>query len=173
MTRSSALDAAELVRDAGGRVVGKTRLQKLAYLLEVMHLGSGFRFEYRHYGPYSEELATAVHTATLVGLITEEERSANWGGTYSIFTALCGSAEQSSADKEVRKQLVALATEADPIALELAATAAYLALEGKASPWEETERRKPEKAAKCLDKAKTLYAKVRSMNVTYPLPEIS
>ena len=50
---------ADIIRDAGGKVVGRTRLQKLGYLLELSGLGDGFSFEYRHYGPYSEELAAA------------------------------------------------------------------------------------------------------------------
>ena len=52
-----------IVRDAGGTIVGRTRLQKTAYLLELAGLGEGFHFSYRHYGPYSEELASAVRDA--------------------------------------------------------------------------------------------------------------
>jgi uncharacterized protein YwgA len=55
--------AAEIVRDAGGRIVGRTKLQKVAYLLELAGLGDGFQFEYRHYGPYSEDLAGAIQMA--------------------------------------------------------------------------------------------------------------
>ena len=35
--------AAAIVRDAGGRIVGRTKLQKIAYLLELSGLGEGFR----------------------------------------------------------------------------------------------------------------------------------
>ena len=38
---------AEIIRAAGGEIVGRTRLQKVAYLLELAGLGHGFRFEYR------------------------------------------------------------------------------------------------------------------------------
>ena len=34
--------AAEIVRDAGGHIVGRTRLQKIAYILEAAGLGGGF-----------------------------------------------------------------------------------------------------------------------------------
>ncbi len=44
-------ETAEIVRDVGGRIVGRTRLQKIAYLLELAGFGVGFRFEYRHFGP--------------------------------------------------------------------------------------------------------------------------
>ena len=52
--------AARIVSDAGGSLIGRTRLQKIAYLLELSGTGAGFPFEYRHYGPYSEKLATAL-----------------------------------------------------------------------------------------------------------------
>src|ERR1700722_6011758 len=83
--KSEADMAAKIIRDAGGQVVGKTRLQKMAYLLELAGLGSDFPFEYRHYGPFSEKLANAVSLARTWDLITEEEHVANWGGSYSIF----------------------------------------------------------------------------------------
>src|SRR5438477_13135495 len=78
--------AANVIRDAGGRIVGKTRLQKIAYFLEVAGLGEGFAFGYRHYGPYSEELNLALQLGDLMGVLKEQEREASWGGRYSIFT---------------------------------------------------------------------------------------
>jgi hypothetical protein len=78
--------AAEIVKDTGGRLVGRTKLQKVAYLLELAGLGAGFQFEYRHYGPYSEDLADAMQLAVAFDLVSEEERKADWGGTYSIYT---------------------------------------------------------------------------------------
>ena len=64
---SEAQKAAEIVRDAGGHIVGRTRLQKIAYLLEITGLGAGFPFRYKHYGPYSEQLADAAETAQIFG----------------------------------------------------------------------------------------------------------
>src|SRR5580693_3962979 len=78
---------ADIVHDAGGEVVGRTRLQKIAYLLELAGLGEGFDFEYRHYGPYSDQLAAATRLAGAFGLIKEEERPTAWGGFYSVYTA--------------------------------------------------------------------------------------
>lgn len=160
--------AARIVRDAGGRIVGRTRLQKTAYLLEVTRLGEGFQFEYRHYGPYSEELADAVSTASLAGIIAEEERTTTWGGSYSIFTAAPD--PQSTASIE-RNQIIALAQRADPIALELAATAVFLASKGEKKAWDETVRRKPEKAGK-LDQAKNLFRELKSVQTPTPLPDL-
>lgn len=160
--------AARIIQDAGGQVRGRTRLQKIAYLLEVTDLGEGFTFEYRHYGPYSEQLADAISTAALRGLLSEEERSTSWGGSYSIFTA---TPNQGFDVSEVRKALIGVAGSADPVALELAATAVFLAIKGEENPWGETARRKPEKVAK-LDAAKNLYIEMKGIPTPSPLPQI-
>jgi uncharacterized protein len=168
--KSDAERAAEIIRDAGGQVVGRTRLQKMAYLLEIAGLGSGFSFEYRHYGPFSEDLADGVQTAQYVDLLKEEEHSTWWGGSYSIFKTV--SQTPSPDVNEARKQILRFGVKADPIALELAATAAFLALENYPDPWGETSRRKPEKAEKSIDKAKALYERLRSVKTPKPLPII-
>ena len=63
---------------------------------------------------------------------------------------------------------------ADPIELELAATAAFLAAEGVPDPWEETAKRKPEKAeGNRLANAKVLYKALRSIRTPKKLPEIA
>ena len=161
---------ADIIRDAGGKIVGRTRLQKIAYLMELAGLGSGFRFEYRHYGPYSEELALAARTAAVVGLIGEEEREASWGGLYSIFTA------RSPRGHSVKHNRVSLAREAqaaDPIELELAATAAFLFLQGSGDPWKATAKLKPDKVREGhLENAKILYRKLQSLKTPRKLPNI-
>ena len=162
--------AAEIVRDAGGEIVGRTRLQKVAYLMEVAGLGAGFRFEYRHYGPYSEDLADSIQLAHAFDLVDEEERRANWGGFYSIFhaTPQVGKADQR------RKTFAELAAQIDAIELELAATAAYLSItERVEDPWAETARRKPDKAKDGrLDKAKAAYRELLTLQTPKELPRI-
>jgi uncharacterized protein YwgA len=161
---------ADIIRDAGGRIVGRTRLQKLAYLLELSGLGGGFPFEYRHYGPYSEELSTATRNAALLGLLKEEEHATNWGGFYSIYTTLATSDLPPSSG---RYQLAHQAASADPIQLELAATAAFLATEGMGDPWEMTEKLKPEKSeGGNIQKAKLLYQKLARIDTPQSLPNI-
>lgn len=161
---------ADIVRDAGGRIVGRTRLQKISYLLELAGLGEGFNFEYRHYGPYSEELAQAADNAASLSLIREEELPASWGGLYSIYTI--NSASQSGGDPS-RLQLAREAVSADPIELELAATAAFLAASGASDPWRETARRKAEKAQQGrLANAKALYRKLQRIETPKRLPVI-
>lgn len=76
-----------IILEAGGKLVGRTRLQKVAYILEVLNCGFGFDFAYKHYGPYSEDLTLAAQLASNSRLISEEEQIANWGGRYSIFQA--------------------------------------------------------------------------------------
>lgn len=169
MPKESERLAAAIVRDAGGKVVGRTRLQKLAYLLERTGLGVGFEFEYRHYGPFSEELASATRRAALLDLIDENEEVAAWGGRYSVFSS------DSKVPKGVESSRLALASaavDADAVELELAATAAFLASQ-HSDPWAETERRKPEKAAGGrLEKARTLYRRLATIKTPKPLPKI-
>lgn len=162
--------AARIVIDAGGEVVGRTRLQKIAYLLELTQLGEGFQFEYRHYGPYSEQLAIALWTAKLSGLIHEDEKPTTWGGCYSVYRSKFRGSDGEGA-KSQRKELIYVAASADPVSLELAATAAFLAAEGTANPWAETARRKPEKAVH-LEMAKALYARLQAIAAPNPLPAL-
>jgi uncharacterized protein len=155
----------EIIRAAGGRIVGRTRLQKVAYLRELAGLGSGFKFDYHHYGPYSEDLADAARNAGLLDLLEEKELPTDWGGFYSIFTVEGCSEKQEFTDT---------AAGADPIELELAATAAFLAREGIPNPWKETARRKPVKAGENrLEGAKKLYLKLCRIETPERLPEIT
>ncbi|MGP0057676.1 MAG: hypothetical protein ACLPID_00090 [Beijerinckiaceae bacterium] len=170
MSYANSGKAAGIVRDAGGRIVGRTRLQKIAYLLSVAGLEDGLPFAYRHYGPYSEELASAARAADLVGLLRETEQLASWGGTYSTYVV---TEQPSSAVPPARRRLAAEAAAADAIELELAATAVFLAKEGYQDPWAETARRKPEKAENGrLDKARELYRKLSAIETPIPLPAI-
>src|SRR3546814_13860554 len=72
--------AAALVRDAGGELVGRTRLQKVAYLTQLAGFADDFQFDYRHFGPFSEELAEAMEIAAGLRFVVEEERHTEWGG---------------------------------------------------------------------------------------------
>lgn len=149
---------AQVIEDAGGEIVGRTKLQKTVYLLTLAGFETRFRFGYKHYGPFSEQLADAADLAAAFNLISERQQSATWGGTYSVFSA---PASEPSAQPS-RIQLTREAARSDAVLLELAATAAYLAQEGKPQPWAETARRKPDKAAEGrLERAKELYARLR------------
>lgn len=171
MSMTSAARAASIVRDAGGEIVGRTRLQKIAYLLGVAGLEDSFSFRYKHYGPFSEELANAAKYGRLLGQLQELERPTGWGGTYSIYRVN----DQTTADvPPERVQLAKAAAEADAVELELAATAVFLASEGHENPWQETARRKPEKAdADRLRRAKDLLETLRAIPTPIRLPSIN
>lgn len=162
---------ADIIRDAGGRIVGRTRLQKMAYLLELSGLGDGFLFEYHHYGPYSEELSIAVRNAELLGFLKEEEHATSWGGFYSIYTV---STPSELPPDSARYQLARQAVAADPVQLELAATAAFLATEGVLDPWEMTAKLKAEKSEHDnLKRAKLLYQRLAGITTPRALPKIT
>lgn len=169
-TISEAEAAAAIVRDAGGRIVGRTRLQKICFILEAAGLGSGFRFKYKHYGPYSEELSEATGIASVLDLLDEEEQPASWGGSYSIYTT---GMPRDLHTPNGRIRIAEESARADAVELELAATALFLACEGVQDPWRETARRKPDKAGGGrLDRAKQLYKQLRQIDTPRPLPQI-
>ncbi len=169
MSKPGRTSAARIVCDAGGKIVGRTRLQKIAYLMELAGLGDGFVFQYRHYGPYSEDLSMAIREAKLFDLVEEEERPAQWGGHYSIYTT-----RGESSAVVARTAFASTAARIGAIELELAATAAYLyAVEGREDPWEETRRRKPEKARDGrLERAKEAYQNLQALHTPSPLPRL-
>jgi hypothetical protein len=177
MVRSSPyLAAARIVQDAGGELVGRTRLQKIAFLLELAGLGDEFSFEYRHYGPYSEDLAEAMEVAAALGPVKEEEKLADWGGRYSIYSLPEGSVGPPDL---ARAAFIQQAKRIDAVELELAATAAYLfskggiGVRGAGNPWQETRRRKPGKAANGrLESAARAYEELRKTKTAKPLPAL-
>ncbi|MDQ0469803.1 hypothetical protein [Labrys wisconsinensis] len=170
MSMSDACKVVDIVRDAGGRVVGRTRLQKIAYLLTVAGLETGLSFTYKHYGPFSENVATGARHAHLLGRLGETEAQASWGGTYSIYDVTAPIPPETPA---ARRQLAGLAASADAIELELAATAVFLADDGFDRPWEETVRRKPEKAGDGrIERAKDLLERLREIDTPIRLPEL-
>src|SRR5680860_1419043 len=85
MRKGSPRDIATLVDAAGGELVGRTRLQKTACLLELVGSGVGVRFSYHLYGPDIEELINAASDADALGYVEEREKHAAWGGRFSVF----------------------------------------------------------------------------------------
>jgi len=169
MSVNDAEKIAAIVRDAGGRIIGRTRLQKIAYLLTVTGLETGLSFTYKHYGPYSEDVAIAARHGHLLGHLQENVQTASWGGSYSIYSVDAPIPEQIPV---ARKELAAIAVNADAAELELAATAVFLARDGFDDPWGETARRKPEKAGNGrIDRAKELLRRLREIRTPVALPD--
>ncbi len=173
------LKAAALVRDAGNRLVGRTRLQKVTYLSQLAGFAEDFRFGYRHYGCYSEDLAEAMDIASGLGVVNEEEKRSEWGGWYSIYTVDPAKTLDVEGHSE-RSHFLSEAAKMGVIELELAATAAFLhdvegfgRHEGKPDAWAETAMRKPGKAADGrLELAKTSYRRLRELRTPKQLPDI-
>ena len=174
--RDPHLAATRIIQDAGGELVGRTRLQKIAYLLQLAGYGDEFHFEYKHYGPFSDDLARGMEIASAIGQVQEDEQQSGWGGWYSVYR-LPGSR---TSDDPSRAEFVRLAKEVGAVELELAATAAFLfAVDGvgrtkTGNPWTETRARKPEKSGDGrLERAATEYARLRRFSTPTPLPDLS
>lgn len=167
--RSPAQFVASVVALADGELIGRTRLQKTLCLMELGGVGRGFSYAYHHYGPYSDEVSVAASDAAVLGLLTEDSHRATWGGNYSVFRVGQGNIDFEA--NEAVRGLVSKAKAADGIALELAATAAFLASRGSQQPWADVARLKPEKS-NSIESAKALYAELRAIDLPESLPAI-
>ncbi len=138
-----------LVRLGGGQIVGRTRLQKIAYLLEAMEIGAGeIEFEYHNYGPYSAELAFAADDAESLGLIETKEKKGYHSVPYTIFYSTDEAPEFDDDEPvEERENALNVMNANSALVLELAATAVYLRSNGYEKIfWDELKKRKPLKA---------------------------
>jgi len=162
--------AATIVALAGGEIIGRTKLQKVACLLELAGAHLGFKFAYHIYGPYSEGLAIAASDADALDLLNVEDRPATWGGKYSIYRT------DRPAPKDTPQSLIQIAqtaAKADSIVLELAVTAAFLAKDGRPDAWDEVTSRKKAKATpERIGQAKTLYQSLARDDLPTRLPNI-
>ena len=168
---------ASIIDDAGGKVVGSTRLHEIAYLLEVAGYNNGFKFDFRNSSPYSDEVAEAATTAVLFDQLSEDKRTADWGGRYSVYSTKeqnCSAKMQSCSNAPAgRQELTKTAAQASAIALDLVATAIYLSRKNCPDPWAEAKRRKPDLAKQqWLRKAKKLLKDLSAIDVPEPLPAI-
>ena len=150
-----------LIKLSGGELVGRTRLQKEAYLLDLCGAKFEISFVYHYYGPYSFGLADGWTDAQAEDRIEIEEKLGRYDVPYSIFK-LKESGDTpdnlgnlSAAD--ARERLLKMAAASD-IVLELAATIVHLRKEGYAEQTiEELKILKPLKATDGLiEKAKAL-----------------
>lgn len=118
----------DLIALNGGEMVGRTRLQKGAYLLHRCGANFDLFFTYHHYGPYSFELADGCLDAHAEGRIEIEERPGRYRIRYAIFRLQenvkpSGCLGALSTD-EVRPFMEKIKKVSD-IVLELAATIVY------------------------------------------------
>lgn len=169
MTKNKPERVRDIIQSAGGEIVGKTRLQKTVFILERAGYERNFSFTYHYYGPFSEDLSIAITDAIALGLIEEKVAQASWGGHYSIF-----STDDNHQQSLPGKPLIDICASANPVALELAATAIFLADENHDDPWAEVVKRKPEKSNEAfLGQAKSLCAQLASLNTPNKIPSIA
>jgi uncharacterized protein len=144
---TSASSVACIVRLNGGRLIGKTRLQKSVYFLEALGAGFGFDFSYHHYGPYSEELANLTDDAKALGLLKIKWHTSQDGSEYAVFEDTEEDLEEEDEEaNEKREGILRVLKEYSAVELELAATADFLSKHGyQNDPWAETRRRKGSK----------------------------
>ena len=130
---SPELVVVNLVLLNGGKLTGRTRLQKQAYLAHCCGADlHDLDFIYHYYGPYSFELADGSVDAAAEGWITMEERHGRYGTPFGVFKTTgakqpTGIGKLSLKDAE---RVVENANQVSNIALELAATAAFLQRQG-------------------------------------------
>jgi uncharacterized protein YwgA len=148
----------------GGKLVGRTRLQKTVFLLDQCGMGSELDFEYLHYGPYCADLAQAWDDAEASSRLTMTEEIGRYAVPYTVFGTrdepprLLGGLNAESA-----KALIAEMSATSDIVLELAATIVYLRERGYGDRTiDEVKVRKPVKATDDrLQKAVDLLSRLR------------
>jgi len=154
----------EIVYLSGGKLVGKTRLQKTVYLLQEMGIDLGYDFDYHFYGPYSEEIDDDVKWAKYFQVLKTRDEPGNHAIPYTVFeigaTAVTHSEELR--DDRTKAALSTLAHHG-AVVLELAATLRYLQRNGyERNAEEELRLRKQSKASpERVVEAKQLLAELR------------
>lgn len=154
-----------LISLAGGEVVGRTKLQKLACLLQLAGMPLGIHFNYHIYGPYSDYLMRLTESAVALDKIRERREVAAWGGEYFVYSC------NTNVDAEFRpfEALARLAADSDNVELELAVTAGFLASKGVDNVWGEVlSRKKVKSSAGRLENARVLYQRLRVLSNSLP-----
>jgi len=131
----------------GGRLVGKTRLQKTVYLLEKRGMSVGFDFEYHNFGPFSVDVARATDFAKAEGRLDERPQQGFHGVPYSLFETPERAPDRlGKLSAGEASELLQIMGGYSAIELELAATMAFLADEGESDVDSALIQLKPAKA---------------------------
>ncbi len=131
-----------------GRLVGRTRLQKTAYLLDQCGMRSRLSYQYHYYGPYSFELADGWATAESAGHLKLESKPGRHGVPYTVFiTPHSPPAKLGALPAARAKEILARLAKEPDVVLELAATLRFFANRPDVDdPEAEVRRRKPVKS---------------------------
>ncbi len=137
------------------QLIGRTRLQKQAYLLDRCGANFGLQFTYHHYGPYCFALAGGADDAQAEKRIAIEEKPGRHGVPYAIFKSDKETDYPSGLGKlsnDKARSLLQKMKDISDIVLEIAATIVFLRDEwdyfdkSRIDPVDETKARKPLKA---------------------------
>jgi uncharacterized protein YwgA len=111
--------AAVVAAHPSRQVVGRTRLQKTVRLLQRLGFPTHYGYTLFFYGPYSEGVHADLRLLQGLGLIAEEERTAQDGDTYYIIHA-----KPAAERPEIRpwQPRIDAMSNASAVVLELAAT---------------------------------------------------
>lgn len=158
----------DLIALNGGELVGRTRLQKGAYLLHRCGADFGLPFIYHHYGPYSSDLASGCLDACAEGWIEIEERPGRHRVRYAIFTLgkdARPSGRLGALSAADARRLLGKIRKVSDIVLELAATIVYFVENGydMKEAVEETKARKPIKAS--AERLREAYSLIRDLGL--------
>jgi len=153
------------IKELGGSIQGKTRLQKQLYFVEALvpkHAGLGYRAHY--YGPYSPDVEDATDELWSIGLLNKRVQHTRQAGARG-FEMIRYDFELTEAGKRVADQVAlrcaneaaAIATAASKVLaagdlqyMELAAAAkAHYILRGSDNPLTDTEISETAQALDC------------------------
>ncbi len=114
-----------------GKLVGKTRLQKVAFLLEQCGMQSGLDFDYHNFGPFSADLARGAEIAVGKQLVQAIEKPGFHAVPYVEYsTSISPPRKVAKLGASRAESLLEKMEKYSAIALELAATIKFLEEEG-------------------------------------------
>jgi uncharacterized protein YwgA len=106
-----------------GVIKGRTKFQKMVYILQNQGVSFSEKFKYHYYGPYSSELQLEIDELVDRGIFKEKEE-----GPSSIYELNSEVSDSKITDREIKQNgnLIKFLVEQDYQELELVATIYYL-----------------------------------------------
>jgi len=139
--------AALIASHPGGRVVGRTRLQKEVKLLQRLGFPTDYSYKIHFYGPYSEELQSEIGLLEAFSFVEETPELSAEGNPYYILSA---KPTKLLPDISRFDPFIKILDKTPAVVLELAATYDTFRETG-ASHAEALERLRRKKGGKCDD----------------------
>ena len=73
-----------IIEAAGGKILGKTKFQKLVYLAQEKGLYLGYDFGYHYFGVFSSELEMDLQSGEVFGVFSQDVKSDYYGCPIEI-----------------------------------------------------------------------------------------